>query len=101
MKTPQGIFFKNITPIHACKDYSGYLDCDFLAAAVAMYPECIDYFEKFPLIVECKGSHTRGLTILIRKSPPEDAKEIDLITVFNINYLTCLRKKMLGITNTI
>lgn len=97
--TSKGKFFKDVTRLHYelhTEEYDAYIDCDFLPAAVALYPHCVDTSEDFFLAVESTGEMTKGLTILLREpTDTTDRRKTQVIKTMNYEFLNMLRKKML------
>lgn len=93
-ETPKGEFFKYVTKIHAELGYESYVDCDFLAAAAALYPDCVKSCLKHSVVVEQRGPQTKGLTILL-KDNASNKRKVKIVEAFHSDILRKLRMKML------
>ncbi|XP_054720023.1 uncharacterized protein LOC129229688 [Uloborus diversus] len=98
-ETNKGKFLKIVSEQLACEEKiqgsRQFYDCDFLAAAAVLYPDCILASIKTPASVESYGSLTKGLTVIHRKPSSDDKKCIDIIIRFDDVLLRKLREKIL------
>ncbi|KFM62048.1 hypothetical protein X975_06533, partial [Stegodyphus mimosarum] len=93
-------FLKSITALGAekCREENeSFVDCDFIAMAVALYPECIKATIKRPVLVECSGNHSRGLSICPRDFYCDglENRKIEIVVNLDIPLLNQLRRQML------
>ncbi|CAL1301265.1 unnamed protein product [Larinioides sclopetarius] len=100
--TIKGSFYKKITSL--LKDFSesrGWtccVDCDFVAVGAALYPESIRNYLVSPLVIECFGTYTRALTVLLNhvKSVKDLGRcSVQIVTEFDQVFLNHLRYQML------
>ncbi|KAG8182868.1 hypothetical protein JTE90_024611 [Oedothorax gibbosus] len=102
--TAKGRFYKKITSkmLERAKargrDFT--TDCDLLAVAAALYPEAITSTVESPLAVECGGTYSRGLTILLNeeslKEQDRQGCKVKIVTGLDIDVLDLLRYDMLN-----
>ncbi|XP_015915026.2 nucleoside hydrolase isoform X2 [Parasteatoda tepidariorum] len=106
IQTTKAQFVKRINEFYVVrskkKGNKRYCDCDFLAVASLLYPECISNSLDSAVAVECNGFYTRGMTILIRENHHSDKcgvslrqRKIRIITGFNEEVLNKLRFQLL------
>ncbi|XP_055943077.1 nucleoside hydrolase-like isoform X1 [Argiope bruennichi] len=100
--TAKGSFYKRITGImkELAKSRSRTFctDCDLSAVAATLYPECIRKSLVTPLVVECNGTYTRAITVLLNhvKSLKDHGRcDVQIITELDVDFLNQLRYQML------
>ncbi|GFY58183.1 probable uridine nucleosidase 2 [Trichonephila inaurata madagascariensis] len=74
--------------------FSQFLDCDFLAVAAALRPECVTSTLKSCAAVECSGELTRGMVVL--QKPRPDTTLIEIVQKFDELVLNFLRKEIVS-----
>ncbi|CAL1301266.1 unnamed protein product [Larinioides sclopetarius] len=100
--TIKGRFYSKITGA-AIKKFKSVgrtfcTDCDLTAVAATLYPECVRTSIVTPVIVECEGTYTRALTILLNhvKSTKDHGRcDVQIVTELDSDYLQNLRYQML------
>ncbi|KFM58207.1 Inosine-uridine preferring nucleoside hydrolase, partial [Stegodyphus mimosarum] len=99
--TKKGVFFKSITEYAAtcglAKGNKQLFDCDLLAVAAVLYPDCVKASFKHLAAVEYSGTFSKGLTILQREVPENNLgqNEIEIITDFDQTFIMNLIRQML------
>ncbi|XP_055943078.1 nucleoside hydrolase-like isoform X2 [Argiope bruennichi] len=100
--TTKGRFYSRITGAtiqrFKSRGRTSCTDCDLTAVAAALYPESVRNFLATPVVVECGGTYTRALTVLLNhvKSPKDHGRcDVHIVTEFDPDYLQKLRYQIL------
>ncbi|KAF8788243.1 nucleoside hydrolase-like [Argiope bruennichi] len=72
--------------------YGQFLDCDLLAVAVALRPECVTGSRRTCASVECSGTLTRGMVVC--QKPRPSRSQIDIVEKLDEKILNRLRNEM-------
>ncbi|CAL1278355.1 unnamed protein product [Larinioides sclopetarius] len=73
-------------------EYGQFLDCDLLAVAVALRPECVTGSRRTCASVECSGTLTRGMVVCQKPRPSRN--RIEIVEKLDEEILSRLRKEM-------